>query len=108
MASRPQLPIWTSYAQALAAPITGVAVLLGAWIAARQLWIADEKLWFDIYSNQYEKRFAVYKATLEFLHNVFHSQITEDDLRSYGSQTLQAKIIFDADMYEYLRDICSV
>ena len=61
MTSSPQLPIWISYSQALAVPIIAVVIAaFGAWIAARQMVIADEKLKLDAFDRQYDRRVAVY------------------------------------------------
>jgi uncharacterized protein involved in cysteine biosynthesis len=48
MSSSSQLPQWVSYLQALTVP---VIALLGVWIAARQMLIADEKVWLDFFQQ---------------------------------------------------------
>ena len=94
----PQLPPWVSYLQALAVPIIGAIIaLFSVWIAARQMWIAQRKLDHDIFYMQYEKRFAVYEATRKVLANVFHGNLSDDDIRVYGLCTLDAQFLFDDD-----------
>jgi hypothetical protein len=62
----------------------------GTWIALRQMLIANEKLQFDAFHRQYERRVAVYEATREFLASAFHGNISEDALRAYRLHTLEA------------------
>jgi hypothetical protein len=104
----PQLPPWVSYLQALAVPIIGAIIaLFSVWIAARQMWIAQRKLDHDIFYMQYEKRFAVYEATRKVLANVFHGNLSDDDIRVYGLCTLDAQFLFDDDeVYKYLNKLC--
>ena len=37
--------------------------MVGLWIAARQMLIADERLKYDAFDRRYEKRVALYEAT---------------------------------------------
>jgi len=97
-----QLPAWVSYLQALAVPLIA---LVGAWIAARQTSIADERLQYDVFDRRYERRVAVYEATRTFLAKVFERRISDDDIKTYGLFALDAKFLFDEGMYRYLHEI---
>jgi len=101
-------PPWVSYLQALAVPIIAVVIAaVSAWIAARQMRIADDKLQHDAFFRQYEQRLAVYVATRKFLASGFQGNISEDEIQVYGLCTLGAKFLFDDDnqLYRYLREI---
>ena len=89
--------------QALAVP---VIALVGAWIAARQMLIANEKLQLDDFVWKYDRRFAVFTATREILEKVFRN-IAEDDIRVYGLRALDAQFLFDEEesVYKYLREL---
>jgi hypothetical protein len=102
-----ELPAWVSYLQALAVPIIGV--FIGAFaglIAARQMWIADEKLRLDTFDKRYDRRVALYEATRKVLGSVFRQTIIpEEELQAYGLYTLDAQFLFDQEMFLYLREI---
>jgi hypothetical protein len=102
MSSSSQLPQWVSYLQALTVPILA---LLGVWIAARQMLIADEKVWLDSFNSQYERRFAVYESTRSILEKSISQKISEVDARIYELRMLEGQFLFDDDMYKYLQDI---
>jgi hypothetical protein len=102
MATCSQLPIWVSFLQALAVPFIAV---VGLWIAARQMLIADERLKYDAFDRRYEKRVALYEATRAFLAKVFQKNMSDDEIRAYGLCALDAQFLFDEVMYRYLRDI---
>lgn len=90
-------------AQALVVPIIA---LVGVWIAARQMLIADEKLQLDAFDRQYERRVAVYEVTREILQSVFlQNIIPSGEIKAYGFHTLDAQFLFDEAMYKYLREI---
>jgi len=63
--------------------------LVGVWIAARQMLIADEKLRLGAFDRQYEKRFAVYEATRKILGNVYLGNISEAEIRAYALRACQ-------------------
>ena len=94
-----QLPQWVSILQALAVP---VFALVGALIAWQQMAIARRKLQHDVFYRQYDRRVAVYEATRKFLGDVFHRNISDDDIRVYGLCTLDAQFLFDEEMYNIL------
>lgn len=102
-----QLPIWVSYLQALAVPILALVVAgFGAWISARQMLIAHDKLQLDAFNRQYERRIAVYEATRTILQSVFlHEIIPDNEIEAYGLHTLDAQFVFDGEMFKYLRDL---
>jgi hypothetical protein len=102
MSSSSQLPQWVSYLQALTVP---VIALLGVWIAARQMLIADEKVSLDRFNSQYDRRVAVYEATRAILQQVYNGAISQEDVRSYGLIVLDAAFLFDQEMSKYLRDL---
>jgi hypothetical protein len=92
----PQLPAWVSYLQALAIPIVGLAVTAaGALIALAQLVIARDRFEVDAFDRQYARRLAVYEATRQFLAAAVRETRSEDDIRAYGLQTLDAQFLFD-------------
>jgi hypothetical protein len=106
MTSSPQLPIWISYSQALAVPIIAVVIAaFGAWIAARQMVIADEKLKLDAFDRQYDRRVAVYEATRKVLEDVYQNNMSAEQIQVYGLCALDAKFLFDEDLYKYLTEI---
>ena len=98
-----QLPVWVAYANALAVPIIAI---VDAWIAARQMFIADEKLRYDEFYRQYDKRFAIYEATRKFFARAFEDiDLSEDEVRVYGFCTLDARFLFDDHMANFLREV---
>ncbi len=103
----PQLPAWVSYLQALAIPIVGLTVAAaGALITLAQLVIARDRFEVDAFDRQYARRLAVYEATRQFLAAAVRETLSEDDIRAYGLQTLDAQFLFDEGMYKYLRELC--
>lgn len=105
--SQLQFPVWVAYANALAVPILVVVVsLMGTWIAARQMFIAQEKLRYDEFYRQYDKRFAIYEATRKILARVFEDDdLSEDEVRVYGFCTLDARFLFDDHMANFLSEV---
>ena len=83
-----------------------VVSLMGTWIAAGQMFIAQEKLQYDEYYRQYDKRFRIYEATRQFLARAFDdTELTEDEVRAYGFCTLDAKFLFDDHMENFLKEV---
>jgi hypothetical protein len=82
-----------------------IVAIVGVWIAARQMVIANDRLQMDKFDRLYTKRVAVYEATRKTLAQVFGSGVSEDDLRVYGLIALDAQFLFDDAMYQYLRQI---
>jgi hypothetical protein len=82
-----------------------IVAMVGAWIAARQMVIANDKLQMDKFDRLYAKRVAVYEATRKILAQVFGDGVSESDLRIYGLIALDAQFLFDEPMYQYLRQI---
>jgi hypothetical protein len=108
MFSSSQLPQWVSYFQALGIPVAALIVtLLGVWIAARQMLIADEKVWLDSFNSQWERRFAVYESTRSILEKCTREKISEADAHIYGLRALEGLFLFgdDDDVYKYLQDV---
>lgn len=104
MPSCSQLPAWVFYLQALAVPTIAV---IGAWIAARQMLIAHDKLQQDAFDKRYDRRLAAYAATLEFLQDVLTKDISEERIRAYALKTADARFLFDEDMAKYIGEVCS-
>jgi hypothetical protein len=103
-----QLPSWVSYFQALAVPLLAVVVAaFGVWISRRQERIARDKFVNDEFYRLFEKRFAIYQATREFLAAVFLEDIYEKTIRAYGLTTLDAQFLFDESVHNYLREIAA-
>ena len=82
-----------------------IVAIVGVWIAARQMVIANDRLQIDKFDRLYVKRVAVYEATRKILAQVFGSGVSENDLRAYGLVALDAQFLFDDAMYQYLRQI---
>ena len=82
-----------------------IIALLGIWIAARQMLIADAKLQLDSFDRQYERRVTVYEATRAILMRVYQNEISQADVRDYGLRVLDSTFLFDEDMAKYLRDL---
>lgn len=92
--------------QVLAVPVVGVVIaLLGALIAASQMWIARQKLRLEAFDRQYNRRVAVYEATRTLLADVFHGNISEAKIRDHGLKTLDAQFLFDENLYKYLNEV---
>jgi hypothetical protein len=106
MTNASNLPAWVSYFPALTVPIIAA---IGLLIAARQMLIADDRMDFDIYQGQRERRFAIYEATRKFLASVYDDSISEDSIRAYGLHALDAQFLFDdgEELYKYLREVHS-
>ena len=102
MANNSELPQWVAYLQALSVP---VIALIGAWIGARQMLIANEKLKLDAFDRQYERRMEVYEATRSILEKVFSGELAEKDTRSYALHAFAAQFTFDEGMSKYLREV---
>lgn len=106
-----QLPLWVLVAQALAIPIfVGFTALFGTWVALRQMVIARKKLQLDEFYRQYDRRFAVYEATREFLASVYRGKdedrISDSEIRAYTLCALSARFLFDENLYKYLHELC--
>jgi hypothetical protein len=89
----------------------GLLILLvglgGAWIAGRQMVIAQQRLEHDVFYRLFDMRFEVYKATREFLAQGFRDEgISEKDIQLYRLRTLEAKFLFDDETAKYLGEIC--
>jgi hypothetical protein len=81
------------------------AVSVTGYFACQQAAIARDKLEHDVFYRLYDRRVAVYEATRKFLADVFHGNITEDDIQAYGLLTLDAQFLFDEELYLYLKEI---
>ena len=82
-----------------------IVALVGVWISARQMVIANDKLQMDKFDRLYAKRVAVYEATRKVLAQAFETSVPENDLRAFGLIALDAQFLFDNAMYQYLREI---
>ncbi len=87
--------------QAAALVLIGV---IGTWIAARQMVIANDKLHMEKFDRLYARRVAVYEATRKILAQAYHV-VTEADIQGYGLIALDAQFLFDEEMYKYLREV---
>jgi hypothetical protein len=88
--------------QAVALLVVG---LVGVWISARQMVIANDRLQMDKFDRLYAKRVTVYEATRKILAQVFETSVSDIDLRAYGLIALDSQFLFDDSMYQYLREI---
>jgi hypothetical protein len=82
-----------------------IVAVVGVWVAARQMVIANDKLQMDKFDRLYARRVAVYEATRKILAQAFGDGVSESDLRIYGLNALDAQFLFDESMYQYLRQI---
>jgi hypothetical protein len=107
-------PIATILAAIVAASVTGVFAYLQYRIAKSQRDIAhsqrdiaQNKLNFDAFDKQYDRRVAVYRATRTFLSDVYDGNISEQTIKAYGLQALDAQFLFydDPALYAYLKTI---
>ena len=106
MDSCSHLPAWVSYFQALAVPLFAFVVgFFGLLISRRQAQVAHYKLQQDIFDRQWERRFAVYVATRDFLASAYSGSLSETDAHTYVLRALEAQFLFDDTMYRYLKDI---
>jgi|SRR5580704_9987501 hypothetical protein len=98
------LPNWVLYINALALPTIAI---VGTLIAAGQMYVAQQKLRYDEFYRQYDKRFAIYEATRKILARVFDDQLdlSEDELRIYGLCVLDARFLFNDEMAAFLRQM---
>jgi hypothetical protein len=90
---------WVPVLQALAVPIVAI---VGTLIAFQQMCIARRRLQMDAFARLYEQRKQVFVATREILAKVYGS-LSEDDIRAYGLMVLDAKLLFDSKLSEYLK-----
>ena len=96
MGTSSQLPEWVSYFQALAVPIFAAIVgFFGILISRQQARIAHDKLQQEAYDKQWERRFAVYTATRDFLASAHSESISESDAHTYGLRALEAQFLFE-------------
>jgi hypothetical protein len=102
MANCSQLPIWVSFLPALFVPVVAA---VGAWIAAKQMLIAHDKVRRDAFDKLYDRRVAVFEATRKILADVFQGNISESDVKAYGLAILGAQFLFDNDMCKFLEEI---
>lgn len=75
--------------------VTAILGLFGGTLAFLK-WRRDE-----FYRQQKERR-EIYEATRNILYQVFNGGVSEDQIRAYGFQTLDAKFLFDEEMAKYL------
>jgi hypothetical protein len=81
--------------------------VIGAWLAGRQMVIAQQRLQHDTFYRLFDMRFDVYKATREFLAQGFRDEgISEKDIQLFRLRTLEAKFLFDDELAKYLAEIC--
>ena len=89
----------------LSALLVSVVAGAGALIAYGQWKIARDRLRYDEFYRQYERRFAVYEATRKILAQVFVGGLSENEIRVFVLSTLDAKFLFNDKMAKYLAQI---
>jgi hypothetical protein len=99
MADGSQVPAWVSYLQALTVPVFAA---VGAWIAARQMLIADEKLQNEAFDRRYERRLAFYNETVSVLPKIYRRELSPDEIRGYKLRCQEARFMFDPPMQEFI------
>jgi hypothetical protein len=93
-------PAWTdiaSLASSLSSLIIGAAVAYVAW---RQWRTENERLIHE----RFDRRFAVYKATDDFIRKAFTIGVDDNDIFEFYSVTKEAYFLFDAALASYLED----
>jgi hypothetical protein len=75
--------------------VTAILGLFGGGLAFLK-WRRDE------FYRQHKERREIYEATRNILYQVFNGGVSEDLIRAYGFQTLDAKFLFDEEMAKYL------
>jgi len=95
------IPHWTTYLTALMTPTVAILGLLIGW---RQWRLAQNKLKLELF----EKRFAVYEATLRFIATILSSGKAEDyEVFQFRSAIREAKWLFEPSVAEYLeKQLC--
>jgi hypothetical protein len=101
-----QLPWWAHYVQALGPTVVAViAALFALYIGLRQWKTAHDRLTFDLY----EKRFAVYEATKNFLNTVrYQEQVTGEDYTALYNGIRGAEFLVDRATRSYLTTIAGM
>jgi hypothetical protein len=84
--------------------VTAIIAGVAAWFSGRQAVMAEERMAFDKFERRYDKRWAAYVATVEILSKKV-GEISDKDIETYGRRALEAKFLFDEEMYRYLLDI---
>lgn len=93
------LPAWLQYLQALA--VLFIAVV-GAWIAFRQMEIADARLQLD----HYDRRYRVFDAARTLLSEILvHGNSSDEVINAFLLGTGDAPFLFDDSLTEYLREM---
>jgi hypothetical protein len=86
-------------------PIVSLIIAVGGlWFTGRQAVMAEERMQFEAFERRYERRWAVYVATIEVLSKVYKI-ITDEDIDLFGRKALEARFLFDEGMYLYLRRV---
>lgn len=100
-------PITTILASLVVVSVTGVFAYLQFRIARAQRDIAHDKLKFDTFDRQYERRAAIFQETRTFLRDAFLGSISEEKIMAYGLRALDAKFLFydDPTLHKYLAEI---
>ena len=84
----------------------GIFTIVGVWIAARQMVIANDRLHMDEFQRLYSRRVKVYEETRTILAKVFSDDgVSGGELRTFGLYALDAQFLFDDEMYRYLREL---
>ena len=93
------LPTWVQWVQAVAL----IALpIVGAWIAAQQVFIGRAKLRLDLF----DRRFAVLEAVRAALGLISaHANLTQTQERAFSLGTFDAAFLFDDDLAAYLEDM---
>jgi hypothetical protein len=84
----------------------GIFTVVGVWIAARQMVIANDRLQMEEFQRLYSRRVKVYEETRTLLAKVFSDDgVSEVELRTFGLYALDAQFLFDDEMYHYLKEL---
>ena len=82
-----------------------LTIIIGAtvaWVASQQYFLAREKFKLDLF----EKRFAVYKATQQFLSDIFaEAKLDSTKLFEFRRDTQDAVFLFGDEIVEYLKTL---
>lgn len=87
---------------ALAVPVIG---FLGVYIAWRQWKTAAYRYRMDLF----DKRFEIYKATIEFILSIRGGgQVSDESLAAFKERTLPVRFLFNDEVADYIAEIRSM
>ncbi|MCI1046932.1 hypothetical protein [Caballeronia zhejiangensis] len=94
--------VWVTVIQASAALLSPIIAVAAGWIAWQQVRINRNKLKLD----RFEKRFAVYETTMEFLGSmIFYEKVSDHNMEQFLKVTRGAQFMLSPEVALYLDEI---